>query len=510
MTRRVAVAGFLHETNTFAPSRATLTHFAEGGGHMPISRGQEILDRCPGINIGVAGAVDYAREAGWELVPLLWTVAIPSAHVEKAAFEAILGELCERLAAAGPLDGLYIDLHGAMVCEHLDDGEGEILARLRKVAGPDLPIAASLDLHGNVTARMVEESDVLVAYRTYPHVDMAETGRRTAVQLDRLMQSGKRLAKAFRQLPFLIPIPWQCTGLEPARSLYARVAGLEGGTVASTSFLTGFPAADFADCAPSVLTYAEDQAAADAAADALVSDILAAEPAFQGRAYEPEEAIAEALRIAASASRPVVIADTQDNPGAGGDSNTAGMLAALVRAGVSRASLGLMVDPEAAEAAHAAGEGAEVTLTLGGRSGVAGDEPFTGTFKVERLSDGSFMAAGPFFGHTHMDLGLSACVSIGGVRVVLASRKVQMADLAMYRFVGIEPTQEAILVNKSSVHFRADFEPVAETILVARSPGPMALYASDLPFRNLKPGIRLTPCGPTFMANETAATTANI
>ncbi len=143
-----------------------------------------------------------------------------------------------------------------------------------------------------------------------------------------------------------------------------------------------------------------------------------------------------------------------------------------------------------------------MTLTLGGRSGVAGDEPFTGIFKVERLSDGNFMAGGPFFGNTHMDLGLSACVSIGGVSVVLASRKVQMADLAMYRFVGIEPTSQAILVNKSSVHFRADFESVAETILVARSPGPMALYASDLPFRNLKPGIRLMPCGTAFIANE--------
>lgn len=505
MSRRVAIAGFLHESNSFAPTPATFERFLEGGGHLPLSRGAEILARCPGVNIGAAGAVDFGQAAGWELVPLLWTVAIPSAPVERETFETIIGELIARLEAAGPLDGVYLDLHGAMVCEHLDDGEGEILARVRAAVGPDVPVAATLDLHGNVTARMVEMADVLVAYRTYPHVDMAESGHRTAEQLEGLMDRRAAglapFAKAFRQLPFLIPIPWQSTELEPARDLYARVAQAETGVdgVTSTSFLMGFPAADFEDCRGCVLTYAGDPSAAEAAADALLSQIVSREAEFQGQAHDPDECVALAMSLAANATRPVVIADTQDNPGAGGDSNTAGMLAALIAADAQDAALGLMVDPEAAQLAHAAGEGADVTLTLGGKSGVAGDEPLTATYRVERLSDGQFMAKGPFFGATHMDLGPSACLRIGGVRVVLASRKVQMADQEMYRYVGIEPTAQKILVNKSSVHFRADFTPIAQTILVARAPGPMALLAQDLPFRRLAEGVRLSPCGPAFV-----------
>ena len=498
MARRVAIAGFLHETNTFAPSPATYERFMEGGGHMPFSRGTEILERCRGLNMGVAGAVAHGQQAGWELVPLLWTVAIPSAHVEESAFEKIAEELIARLKDAGDLDGVYLDLHGAMVCEHLDDGEGEIIARVRAAVGPGVPIAASLDLHGNVTAQMVDESDVLVAYRTYPHVDMTETGFRAAVQLDRLMTRGKPFAKAFRQLPFLIPIPWQCTDVHPAKDLYERVTGAETGDVSSASFLMGFPAADFEDCCPCVLTYAEDEASADAAADALFADVLERETDFKGVAYSPEEGVALALSLSAGAGKPVVIADTQDNPGAGGDSNTTGMLKALVAANAQRAAIGLIVDPEAARLVHEAGEGAEIALSLGGRSGVAGDSPFEGIFKVERLSDGQFTATGPFFGASHMDLGPSACLAIGGVRVVLASRKVQLADQAMYRFVGIEPSEQAVLVNKSSVHFRADFTPIAEAILVCTAPGPMALYASELPFKRLRDGIRLSPCGPTF------------
>ena len=159
---------------------------------------------------------------------------------------------------------------------------------------------------------------------------------------------------------------------------------------------------------------------------------------------------------------PVVIADTQDNPGAGGNSDTTGMLRALVRNDAQRAAIGLIVDPAAAEAAHAAGVGASIRMALGGQSGIPGDAPFKATFTVEALSDGQLTATGPFYGGSRLDLGPSACLRIGGVRIVVASRKTQMADQEMYRFVGIEPRDEAILVNKSSVHFRADFEPIAD------------------------------------------------
>jgi len=211
------------------------------------------------------------------------------------------------------------------------------------------------------------------------------------------------------------------------------------------------------------------------------------------------------MRIAESATRPVVIADTQDNPGAGGDSNTAGMLRALVENRADGAALGLMVDPAAAEIAHRAGVGAEVNLTLGGHSGVEGDVPFEALYTVEQLHPGRFDATGPFYKGAEFNLGPSARVRIGGTRVVLACNKVQMADQAMYRFVGIEPTEAKILVNKSSVHFRADFAPIAEEILVCAAPGPMIADPANLPWRRLRAGMRLHPLGPVWAGGTARA-----
>ena len=158
-----------------------------------------------------------------------------------------------------------------MVTEHLDDGEGEILARVRKVIGKDVPLVASLDLHANVTPDMVEHADALIAYRTYPHVDMAATGRACAKHLALMLQTKRRFAKAFRQLPFLIPISWQCTNDQPAKGIYQQLAALESESVPTLSFAPGFPAADFRDCGASVFAYGKTQADADAAADGIMA-----------------------------------------------------------------------------------------------------------------------------------------------------------------------------------------------------------------------------------------------
>ena len=460
---RIGVAGFLHETNTFAPTKASQADFERGGGWPAMARGEALIAATRGVNVGMSGFVSAAEAAGWALAPILWCAASPSAHVREDAYERIVADIVGGLAAAGPLDGIYLDLHGAMVAEHVDDGEGELLRRLRAAVGDAIPIVVSLDLHANVSPPMVAKADALVAYRTYPHIDMADTGRAAARALARLVGTERRFAKAFRQLPFLIPVNWQCTTHEPCRSIYAELAALESERVPTLSFTPGFPAADFHDCGPAVIAYGATQADADSAADSIAALVAASESAFDGRVYRPDEGVARAREIAATARKPVVIADTQDNPGAGGDSDTTGMLRALVAAGVDKAAIGVIVDPAAAARAQAAGVGETIKLALGGKSGIPGDAPFEGAFVVEAVSDGRFVAPGPYYGGARMNLGPSACLRIGGVRVVVASRKAQLADQAMYRFVGVEPTEQAILVNKSSVHFRADFEPIAET-----------------------------------------------
>jgi microcystin degradation protein MlrC len=495
---RIAVGGFLHETNTFAPTKATYADFVHGGGWPAMAHGPEVLKVMRKINVGLAGFVEAAEAHGWELVPTISAAASPSAHVTTDAFERVMKEMVDGIANAGPIDAVYLDLHGAMVTEQHDDGEGEILARVRKVIGPDLPLVASLDLHANVSPEMIAHADALIAYRTYPHIDMADTGRACAKHLAQLLKTGQRFAKAFRQLPFLIPISWQCTNDQPTRSIYEKLAALESDAVPTLSFAPGFPAADFPHCGPSVFAYGRTQGDADAAADRIVALVEGHEDDFDGPIYSPDDGVRLAMELAKTAKKPIIIADTQDNPGAGGDSDTTGMLRALVRNNAPRAATGVIYDPESAKAAHAAGVGATVTLALGGKSGIPGDAPYKETFVVEKLSDGKFVAPGPYYGGRDMDMGPSACLRIGDVRVVVGSYKAQLADQAMYRYVGIEPTEQAILVNKSSVHFRADFEPIAEKLLICAAPGAMPADTATLPWTRLRPGIRLKPNGPAF------------
>jgi microcystin degradation protein MlrC len=506
---RIAIGGFLHETNTFAPTKAIYADFVRGGGWPSMAQGADVL-KLRDINVGLAGFIGEAEARGWELAPTIFAAASPCAHVAREAYERIAAVIVDGLANAGPLDAVYLDLHGAMVSEHLDDGEGEILARVRRLIGADVPLVASLDLHANVTPEMVRHADALIAYRTYPHVDMAETGRAAARHLALLLASRQRFARAFRQLPFLIPISWQCTNDQPASSIYQKLAAMQSEAVPTLSFCPGFPAADFAHCGPSVFAYGRTQADADVAADQLAAIIEGHESDFDGRIHTPDEGVRLAIQLAKTASKPTIIADTQDNPGAGGDSDTTGMLRALVRNEAKRAAIGVICDPASARAAHAAGRGATVKLALGGKSGIRGDSPYEETFVVENLSDGKFIAPGPYFGGRDMDMGPSACLRIGEVRVVVSSHKAQLADQSMFRYVGIEPTQQAILVNKSSVHFRADFEPIAEKILICAAPGAMPADPARLPWTKLRPGIRLKPGGPAFIPNTSRSSSPAI
>ncbi|MDZ4311522.1 MAG: M81 family metallopeptidase [Cypionkella sp.] len=490
--KRIALAGFAHESNSFAPSPADMAAFEQGGGYLPLSRGDQILIRARSVNLPVAGAISYAEQHGWQLLPLIWAGAVPSAPVTASCYRAITDEIVEGLRQSGPLDGVFLDLHGAMVAEGAPDGEGTLLARIRDVVGPDVPVVAALDLHGNISAQMVMAADRLVGFRTYPHVDMAETGLRAAAALDQLI-AGARNFKAFRQLDFLIPIAWQSTMQQPAAGLYDLLTD-----ASQASFFMGFPAADFPDCRPSVIAYADTQQQADATADQIVQAVRDAEPAFRGVSYAAAEGVAEAQRLAATAGRPVIIADTQDNPGAGGNSDTTGMLRALIDARAQNAAIGLITDPQAAAIAHAAGIGAKVELSLGGKSGIKGDAPLTGIFTVEALSDGHCHATGPYYGGAHLQLGPCAALRMDGVHIAVSSEKAQMADREMFRFLGIDPEAQDIVVVKSSNHFRADFAPIAQAILTCTAPGPMPVSPASLPFRHLHPGVRLEPCGAVF------------
>ncbi|MHA7683929.1 M81 family metallopeptidase [Cupriavidus sp. PET2-C1] len=501
MATRILIAGFQHETNTFAPSKASYTNFERGEGFPAMARGEHVL-ALRDVNIPAGGFIAAAERRGWGLLPVIWAGASPSAHVTENAFERIAGEIVEAVRRGG-FEAVYLDLHGAMVAEHTDDGEGTLLERVRAAVGPAVPLVASLDLHANVTERMLREADALVAYRTYPHVDMAETGERAAMLLQRLLDrqaaAGCRpLHRTARRLPFLIPINGMCTLLEPSLGMYAQLSALETVGVASLSFAPGFPAADFPECGPVIWGYGDDAVSVEAAVQTLYDKMLADEAAWQVPFLSPDDAVREAMRLSEGADKPVVIADTQDNPGAGGDSNTTGMLRALLRNGAKGAAIGLIWDPAAAAAAHRAGVGAIIELKLGGVSGVPGDEPLHARFEVVTLSNGVCRYDGPMMNGMLADVGPMACLRIEGVLIVVSGGKAQMLDRNLYRVGGIEPEAMRILVNKSSVHFRADFQGIAHAVLVAKAPGPMTADPADLPWTRLAPGIRIKPMGKAF------------
>jgi microcystin degradation protein MlrC len=497
---KILIAGFQHETNTFAPSKADYENFVRGEGFPPMVRGANVL-HLRQVNIAIGGFIDEMESQGHSLIPVIWAAASPSAHVTQSAFERIAGEILEGVQQADS-DAIYLDLHGAMVAEHLDDGEGELLARIRALVGPNFPVVASLDLHANVTEKMLRNASGLVAYRTYPHVDMADTGRSAARLLTKLIARDGNVSIAHRSIPFLIPVNAMCTLLEPARGVYDQLSGLESGLesddVISISFTPGFPAADFPECGPMVWCYGANPQSAEAAVATLYERIVGRESDWAVEFLTPDDAVLEAKRISQSATRPVVIADTQDNPHGGADSNTTGMLRALVRNEAEGAALGLIWDPEVARIAHEAGQGHEITVSLGGQSGVPGDSPFHATFKVEYLSDGRCILEGPMMTGTQIDVGPTACLRIGDVLVIVSTSKAPMNDRNLFRMAGVVPEEMKILVNKSSVHFRADFGPIAERILVAKAPGPMAADPADLPWKYLRQGIRLTPNGREF------------
>jgi microcystin degradation protein MlrC len=488
---RIAIAGLLHESHSFAPFPADLAAFEKPGGFPPLSRGAAMLAAIAGTRVPAAGAREVAEAEGHAIVPLAWGFAMPSAPVTARAFDTIAGWIVADAEAAMPLDGLYLDLHGAMMVEGLPDGEGELLGRLRAQLGAELPIAVSLDLHANVTRTMVERADVLTAYRTYPHVDMKETGARAMrLLLDRIAH-GRPYARRHLPIDFLVPLSAQCTLASPMQELYAAIPLLMDRTGAvDLSLALGFPYCDFAGCGPAVTAYAVSEDAAEAAAAGLHATFVGRRAEMVQRLWSPEEAVRHAKAAAALAGPPIVLADTQDNPGGGGHGDTTGLLRALVEGGAAGAVIGVLNDAEAAAAAHAAGAGAAIAVALGGRSDGA---PFEGRFTVERLGDGRFTCTGPMTRGNRADLGPCALLATAGVHVLVASRKMQAYDQAMFRHLGVEPSTVPIVALKSSVHFRADFQPIAKEILIVAAPGPVVADPAALPFRNLRPDLALRP-----------------
>lgn len=498
--KRIIAAGFQHETNTFAATRATLEEFEMADSWPGLLKGEAVRPGIKGTTIPLAGFIDavdthntQSPDDTIDLIPLCWGSAEPASFVSDEAFETISGIILDGITAAGEIDGVYLDLHGAMVTDSHDDGEGELLRRIRKLVGDDLPVVVSLDLHANLTREMVDLASAMVIFRTYPHLDMAETGARALPVLLHLLEGGQYHA-AWRQLPYLIPLQAQFTGAEPIKGLYDDVVALDASPTGWAEFAAGFPASDIADAGPAMLAYAEDLQKAEAMADALYQKALAAEDRINAGLLDPDDAVRAALKAASETGKPVVIADVQDNPGAGGTSDTTGLIKALVVAGVKKAIIGMVNDPDLAAKAHDAGEGAVIEGAMGGHGGGA---PLIGGFRVEKLTDGVFAFGGEMYRGCIADAGPSALLSLidgdADIRVVISSKRCQNLDQAIFTHIGVNPADAAIIVVKSTVHFRADYESLGGVVINAFAEGLHPCRLDQVDFRKLRENVRLMP-----------------
>jgi microcystin degradation protein MlrC len=454
-----------HETNTFSPISTDRRQFEA----RDLRYGGEILEAYRGTGTCLGGMIDGAAARGIALVPSLAASASPAGRVTKAFYAEARERLLADLRGAGPLDGVLLDLHGAMVVEGVDDGEGDLLGAVRATVGT-VPIAVTLDFHANVTRAMAETATLLHGYKTYPHVDMDARGREAAARLADVAAGRVRPTVAYRQPPMLPPIAGQLTTRGPMRRLYDLADAMEARPgVVSISIFAGFPLADIHDAGLSIYVVTDgDQARADALADELAAAAWALRREFLHTALPVKDAVARALALD---GRPVVLADIADNTGGGAAGDTTEILRELLRVGARSATVACLWDPAAVRACLEAGVGATVSLAVGGKVDPRHGAPLAVTGRVRTLSDGRFVHKGPMFRGLEGRLGPTAVLDVNDVKVILISHRWQTLDPEMIRFVGIDPLGEKILVVKSSIHYRAAFEPIARAILEVDAPG---------------------------------------
>ncbi len=488
---RFALAGFLHETNTFAPGLTPFEAFTKSvGDETGMRRGEQILEfKRKAMAVCPSGFLRRTEALGHEVVPLVWAQTEPSGTVTDDAFERITKMILDGLTEKGTFDGVYLDLHGAMVTQNYEDAETEIGRRVRNVIG-DIPLVASLDLHGNITQECVDIFSALIGYRTYPHVDIYETGERCADMLDYLMHHPP-LQKAFRKPSIILPPSRMSTLTEPCLSIYPVLERFEKeNKVVSATIMHGFPSSDIYEVGPAIWAYATTRPTAEEAVSQLEKTLLDHEDELAVQMLDSDRAALQAIQISAHTNKPVILADVQDNPGGGSSSDTVWILDALVRHHAQEAAIGLLFDPESAAAAYAAGRGAQITIDLGGKR-LPGHKPYHGTFSVEEIFEGEFELTGPYSRGLIGNLGKMAQLRIGGVRIVVVSGRTQANDQAYFRVVGIEPKEMKILVLKSTNHYRADFQPIASEILVVEAPGAIIEDPAKVPYTRIRPGVRL-------------------
>jgi microcystin degradation protein MlrC len=470
---RIALLGFSIECNRFAPI-ATKAHFlartyleaeaivAEARAPAPV-----MLAETPGF----VAAMDAAGP--WVPVGIALAMTEPNGPVEHAFFRELLDTIRQRLTAALPVDAVYICEHGAAVTTEEDDPDGALFQMVREIVGPGVPIAATLDLHANVSARMVEAVDVFIGYRTNPHLDMRERGAEAAAAI-REMLGGIRPKRAFVKLPIVPPTVTLLTAAGPYAEMIALGQQRLGPEIMNVSAMGGFAYADTPNCGLSVVVTARhDKAAAEAAAREIATLGWANRERFRARLTSLDEAIEKALAAGRDRSLPALcFADVADNPGGGGRGNTVFLLRAFHEAGVGGALFGIFYDPPLAEEAHRHGRHYHFTAQFNRGETSEFSEKWAAPARVAALSDGNCVGRRGIYAGTRLALGPCAALALGGITVVVVSHRVQCADPVFFEMLGLDIGRARAVAVKSRGHFRGGFDEFF---------GPAQIVEVDLP-----------------------------
>ena len=490
---RLLIAMMKHETNTFSPVPTPLQRFGHGPGPL---YGDAAIAAYRGTGSGLGAYLDLAVREGAEVVLPIAAGAPPSRPVDDAAYEDIAGVICDAVAKGG-CDGIMLDLHGAMVTESLEDGEGELLRRIRAI-DPTTPIAVAYDMHANLYAAMIDNATIVAGYRTYPHIDIYDTARRAGEILIAAMRGAVRPVMAWGNVPMLPHVMRQGSDDHPNKGLQARVAAMSApgspdGALAASLF-TGFPHADIANAGLSAVVATDgDPALAERLRDELLNEAWADREAFVYRLEPLETSLARAASLGSSAAGgdgPIVLLDHYDNCASGGTMDTTAVLAAVMRAGLDNVAAFAIYDPAAVQQAIGAGIGAEIALSVGGKiamPAIPGESrPLTLTGTVKTISNGRFRNKGPMGRGVLTDMGPSVVIDTGKAEIALISRHVEPSDLNCLYALGIDPMQKRFLMLKSRIHWRAGLGAMAKAVVECAGIGVCTSDYSQLTFKNVR------------------------
>ncbi len=477
---RIFIGSFAHETNTFWPGKTGLDSFRS----RYCLDGEEVVKKFENTLTPLGGFIDVLNKYDAEGIYSVAASAEPSGYVTREAFEQVKGTLLKDLAAAGKVDGVLLALHGAMVAEHEEDGEGNILEAVRELTGRDVPVVVTLDLHANITKRMAENADVMIPHHEYPHVDGYDRSIEAAEMLMGMIRGELHPVIALRHPPILASLTETQTEVyRPIAEACNEARAIPG--VLEATIAHGFFAADIADAGVTALVITDgDRQLADKVADDL------ADVAWGYRktlsiipTYTPEEAIEEAAKTEGL----VVLADICDNTGAGSSGDGTKLLRAMLEAKVKNAAYAAITDPEVVEQCLEAGVGSFVDIRLGGKTAPEYlGEPIECRAYVKGLFDGRYINKGPMQAGMVFDMKKSVVIEVEGISIIVASVARQPFDIEVFRSHGLMPEDFHILVVKSSVHYRASFGPHAAKMLSVECPGILKIDPRQLDYRHVK------------------------